>query len=71
MKKYIGIIILAVSGITSAADRQMLTKEQNLPRPGDEIIKQNVQYKDPGRSGENVIWNFGNLTPVNKEYSLT
>ena len=44
--------------------------QHNLLRPGDEIIKQQVDYKDPGRSGENVIWDFGKLKSVNDEYSL-
>ena len=42
----------------------------NKLRAGDEIIKQQVEYKDPGRSGENVIWNFGKLKSVNDEYKL-
>ena len=44
--------------------------QHNRLRSGDEIIKQQVDYKDPGRSGENVIWDFGKLKSVNDEYSL-
>lgn len=44
--------------------------QYNGLRSGDEIIKQQVDYKDPGRSGENVIWDFGKLKSVNDEYSL-
>lgn len=44
--------------------------QHNGLRPGDEIIKQQVDYKDRGRSGENVIWDFGKLKSVNDEYSL-
>ena len=44
--------------------------QHNGLRSGDEIIKQQVDYKDPGRSGENVIWDFGKLKSVNDEYSL-
>jgi len=40
-------------------------------RGGDEIIKQQVEYKDPGRAGENVIWNFSKLNAVNPEYKLS
>lgn len=47
-----------------------INQQHNLLRPGDEIIKQQVDYKDPGRSGENVIWDFGKLKSVNDEYSL-
>ena len=47
-----------------------LTSNHNMMRPGDEIVKQQVEYKDPGRSGENVLWDFGKLTSINDEYSL-
>jgi len=47
-----------------------LTSRNNCIRSGDQIIKQQVQYKDPGRDGENVIWDFSNLTPINPEYKL-
>jgi len=42
-----------------------------MPRPGDEIVKQQVEYKDPGRSGENVLWDFGRLKTQNDEYTLS
>lgn len=48
-----------------------VNRKHNAIRGGDEIIKQQVEYKDPGRSGENVIWNFSKLKPVNEEYKLT
>jgi len=44
--------------------------ELNGIRPGDEIIKQQVSYKEPGRSGRNVIWNFSDLHLVNDEYKV-
>jgi hypothetical protein len=50
--------------------QHILTEKLNLPRSGDAIVKQQVAYKDPGRAGENVIWNFGNLESINSEYSL-
>jgi hypothetical protein len=68
MKKIVVLWLLSIPGILSA--QHILQPELNLPRPGDEIIKQQVEYKDPGRSGENVIWNFGALQSVNDEYSL-
>jgi len=42
-----------------------------MMRAGDEIVKQQVEYKDPGRSGENVLWDFGKLKTQNDEYKLT
>ncbi|MDR1763443.1 MAG: T9SS type A sorting domain-containing protein [Dysgonamonadaceae bacterium] len=50
--------------------QQTLAPERNLPRPDDEIIKQQVEYKEPGRTGENVVWDFSRLNAVNDSYSL-
>jgi hypothetical protein len=61
-------ILLSFSGMLSA--QHTLQSALNLPRVGDEIIKQQVEYKDPGRSGANVIWNFSQLKYINDEYSL-
>ncbi len=47
-----------------------ITLRYNGIRPGDEIIKQQVDYKDPGREGENVIWDFSKLKSVNDQYRL-
>jgi len=47
-----------------------ITFPYNGLRPGDEIIKQQVQYKDPGRNGANVLWDFGQLKSVNDQYML-
>jgi len=67
---YITILfLLGLHGILSA--QHVLRSEQHLPRAGEEIIKQQVEYKNPGRSGENVLWDFGKLTPVNDAYTLS
>jgi len=68
MKKELltAFLLCAVMGLYAQVNRK-----HNAIRPGDEIIKQQVEYKDPGRSGENVIWNFSKLKPVNEEYALT
>jgi hypothetical protein len=47
-----------------------LQYKYNVPRNGDGIIKQQVEYKDAGRDGQNVIWDFGILEPINEEYVL-
>jgi hypothetical protein len=47
-----------------------LKPELNLPRMGDELFKQQVEYKDPGRSGEHVLWDFSRLQAVNPEYKV-
>jgi hypothetical protein len=48
----------------------VLQRDLNLPRAGDKIIKQQVEYKDPGRSGPDVLWDFSGLNTVNPEYRL-
>ncbi|MDR2057210.1 MAG: T9SS C-terminal target domain-containing protein [Dysgonamonadaceae bacterium] len=73
MKKRISSTITLFIGLFPClvSAQHVLQSALNLPRAGDEIIKQQVQYKDPGRSGENVIWDFGQLQTVNDEYTLT
>ena len=61
----LGLLPLALSA------QHSLHSTLNMYRPGDVIIKQQVNYKSPGRSGENALWDFSKLTPVNKEYKLT
>jgi len=43
----------------------------NHYRPGDVLIKQQVEFVDPGKAGVNQIWNFSKLKTINEEYSLT
>ncbi len=45
----------------------ILLKELNHPRGGDVLSKQQVAFKDPGRSGKDVLWDFSQLTPVERE----
>lgn len=66
MKLLTSIILLLPACIVSA----QIDIRYNSPRPGDELIKQQVEYKDPGRDGANVIWDFGKLESINDEYSL-
>ncbi|MDR2927357.1 MAG: T9SS type A sorting domain-containing protein [Cytophagaceae bacterium] len=69
MKQFLfSIFLVMLTGVFSNAQ---LTRRHNAPRGGDEIVKQRVSYKDPGRDGENVVWDFGQLLPVDPEYRLT
>lgn len=63
--------ILSLLMLTPLLVSSQITKVYNSPRSGDELWKQQVQFKDPGRSGENVIWDFGQLNSINDEYTLT
>ncbi len=40
----------------------------NQARAGDKIVKQELEYKDAGRAGENVVWDFGQLTTLDEHY---
>ena len=47
-----------------------ITAERNAYRPGDLIVKQQVEFKDPGPSGRGINWDFSMLNPVNEEYKI-
>jgi hypothetical protein len=69
MKKYVYIIVLfCFSGVANAQHR--LESSLNMFRADDIIIKQQVDYKNPGRTGANVLWDFSQLDVVNEEYEL-
>ncbi|WP_455587098.1 T9SS type A sorting domain-containing protein [Bacteroides sp.] len=44
--------------------------EQNALRIADEIVKQQIEYKEPGDCGENVFWDFSQIRVINDSYSL-
>ena len=46
----------------------VLLQNTHLPREGDVILKQELQYKSPGRSGSNVIWDFSELSVLYTDY---
>jgi len=47
-----------------------LMKVTNLPRAGDSLVKQQVDYIDPGMAGTNITWDFRKVDPVNDYYNL-
>lgn len=48
-----------------------INEGHNRIRIGDEIIKQQVEYIDPGTSGSNCVWDFRQLKTINDEYTLS
>jgi hypothetical protein len=48
----------------------VLKKHRNLPHAGDSIIKQQVEFIDPGASGRNITWDFRSVHPVDDAYNL-
>ena len=47
-----------------------LTFDRNALRGGDQLVKQQVEYKDPGSTGKGLIWDFTFLQPINEQYTL-
>lgn len=43
----------------------------NMYRADDLLLKQQVEYKDPGRMGEGVLWDFSKLSVVSKDYEVS
>ena len=57
--------------ITQAQTSQKLTTGRNAYRATDQIVKQQVVFKDPGSSGKGLIWDFSAVQPINEKYSLS
>lgn len=68
MKRTLSALLILCSTLSVSSQ---LTFQHNGLRAGDEIIKQQVEYKNPGRGGKHVIWDFGKLKSVNDEYTLS
>ena len=45
---------------------QTISKESNKYKPGDLISKQQIEYLEPGMSGENIIWNISIVKPIDE-----
>jgi len=52
-----------------AQNLHQLSAERNAYRAADQLVKQQVEYKDPGSSGKNLTWDFRFLQPINEEYA--
>ena len=49
---------------------QTLNSNRNYFRSGDVIIKQQVEFKDPGASGKDINWDFSHVNMINEKYQL-
>lgn len=56
--------------ITSVTAQHSLSVKRNAYRAADQLVKLQVEFKDPGSSGRNLNWDFRSLQPINEEYSL-
>jgi len=65
------IAILFLSALSVLSAHSQINRDHNKPRQGDVIIKQQVEYKDPGEAGASQIWDFSELKTINKEYKIS
>jgi len=69
MKSLYLIVALTQTALLTAQQFRLST-DRNALRPSDRIVKQQVEYKDPGSSGRKLTWDFSMLSSVNEEYNL-
>lgn len=70
MKQRLFLLIFSVGFALPFFAQHPLQRNVIMFRANDTIVKQQVQYKDPGRIGTNVLWDFGKLSPVDEQYQL-
>jgi len=70
MKQQLLLVTLMCTTLSGIAANHVLTKGRNAFRAADRITKQQVEFKDPGSSGKDLIWDFSMLQPINEEYKL-
>lgn len=64
-------ITLIVSVLFILPGYGQLNTLHNHLRAGDVLIKQQVEFADPGQPGENKLWDFTGVKTLNDEYTLT
>jgi hypothetical protein len=71
MKKTTLFIFICFACLPMQAQHsQILSSERNAYRAADQIVKQQIEFKDPGSSGKEMNWDFSNIQLINEEYSL-
>jgi len=63
------MLFKACTGILSAYGQSNTL--HNHYRPGDVLIKQQVEFVDPGKTEVNQVWDLKKLKTINNEYNLT
>lgn len=69
-KKIVCLLLAILVNIGICYAQFTLEKQYVHMRANDTIVKQEVIYKDPGRSGSDVFWNFGKLRPAKIPYQV-
>lgn len=68
--KYV-ITLLLIAATYPLFAQNAITIERNLFRPGDRITRQQVEYVDPGVSGQNITWDFSRLELIDDKYRVS
>lgn len=72
MKNFLFVLIMVFSLPLSHGQKNLQLKMyENSFQAGDKLIKQQVEYKDPGSSGRELSWDFSMTHEVNDEYELS
>jgi len=71
MKKILLSLFICLMAMNMQAQKtHSITSQRNYFRSGDNLTKQQVEYKDPGPSGKQIEWDFSMLNPINEKYKL-
>lgn len=71
MKSHLLILFILISpNIMNSQNYSKLSQKDNKLHQGDAIIKQQVEFKEPGASGKNILWDFSNLSVINDKYRI-
>lgn len=65
-------LIIGQGGMIEVTDNPyQINLRDNAPHIGDNLIKKQVNYVNPGNGGENATWDFSTLTVVDNQYEVS
>lgn len=64
------LITLFLFGGSWILAQMTVTKEYNLPKNGDVLYKQKIKYISHGNSGEDILWDFSNVSIIDGNYKV-
>jgi hypothetical protein len=67
---FFSLIMSLVLLSLQAQNLHTLSTDRNAYRTADQLVKQQVEFKDPGSSGKNLNWDFSMVQPINEDYTL-
>lgn len=70
MRRITSMLLLLFGFFPFSKAQHTLTRDVVMCRANDTIVKQQVKYKNPGRIGANVLWDFGKLSSIKEQYQL-